>query len=206
MLSVNFRCSTGFGKAFANAGNLQWGAKMQDDLVDAVEWAVAEKIADPKRVAISGGSYGGYATLMGMTKTPELFACGVDIVGPSSLLTLIHSIPPYWKPQLDMFRIRMGDETTAAGRRFLEERSPLTYVERFAGSKPGRKPGPSPLLPSPPTPWRETGKNPSAAGCNDYDTKPIDFRRLMEKIQGFLGGEDDLANPCPPPNPTTSRL
>ena len=131
VLSVNFRCSTGFGKSFANAGKLQWGAKMQDDLVDAVGWAVAEKIADPKHVAISGGSYGGYATLMGMTKTPELFACGVDIVGPSNLITLIRSIPPYWKPQLDMFRIRMGDETTEAGRRFLEERSPLTHVDRI---------------------------------------------------------------------------
>ena len=98
VLSVNYRGSTGFGKKFTNAGNKEWAGKMHDDLIDAVDWAVAEKIADPKRVAIMGGSYGGYATLVGLTFTPDKFACGVDIVGPSNLVTLLSTIPPYWAP------------------------------------------------------------------------------------------------------------
>jgi dipeptidyl aminopeptidase/acylaminoacyl peptidase len=131
VLSVNYRGSTGFGKEFVNAGNRQWAGKMHDDLVDAVRWAIAKKIADPQRVAISGGSYGGYATLVGLTFTPDLFACGVDIVGPSNILTLLKTIPPYWKPAIQMFRIRVGDYSTEAGRRFLDERSPLTFVDRI---------------------------------------------------------------------------
>jgi dipeptidyl aminopeptidase/acylaminoacyl peptidase len=131
VLSVNFRASTGFGKAMINAGNLEWGAKMHDDLLDAVHWAIQEKIADPARVAIMGGSYGGYATLWGMTNTPERFACGVDIVGPSNLVTLLESIPPYWQPQVELFATRVGDHRTAEGRAFLTERSPLTYVDQI---------------------------------------------------------------------------
>lgn len=88
VLSVNFRGSTGFGKKFINAGNKEWAGKMHEDLLDAVKWAVDQKIADPKKIAITGGSYGGYATLVGMTFTPDTFACGVDVVGPSSLVTL----------------------------------------------------------------------------------------------------------------------
>jgi dipeptidyl aminopeptidase/acylaminoacyl peptidase len=131
VLSVNFRASTGFGKAFINAGNLEWGARMHDDLIDAVNWAVAQGIADPDQVAIMGGSYGGYATLAGLTFTPETFACGVDIVGPSNLMTLIESIPPYWQPQIELFAKRMGDHRTEEGQALLRERSPLTYVERI---------------------------------------------------------------------------
>jgi len=134
VLSVNFRGSTGFGKAFINAGNLEWAAKMHDDLIDAVNWAVEAGIADKNKVAIMGGSYGGYATLVGLTFTPEVFACGVDIVGPSNLLTLLKSIPPYWKPQLELFATRVGDPRTEEGRKLLQERSPLTYVDRI--SKP----------------------------------------------------------------------
>lgn len=131
VLNVNYRGSTGFGKAFVNAANLEWARKMQDDLVDAVRWAADEKIADPQRVAITGGSYGGYATLVGMTQTPTLFACGVDIVGPSNLVTLLSTIPPYWKPGVQMFRSRVGDYTTEEGREFLEERSPLNFADRI---------------------------------------------------------------------------
>ena len=130
-LSVNFRGSTGFGKGFLNAGNKEWGAKMHDDLLDAVQWAVAEGIADPERVAILGGSYGGYATLVGMTMTPEVFACGVDIVGPSNLITLMEAFPPYWQPAIEMFATRVGDHRTEEGRSFLLDRSPLTYVDRI---------------------------------------------------------------------------
>jgi dipeptidyl aminopeptidase/acylaminoacyl peptidase len=108
-LQVNFRASAGFGKKFLNAGNLEWGAKMQDDLTDAVKWAIAKGIADPKRVCIYGGSYGGYATLAGLVFTPELYACGVDIVGPSNIKTLFASIPPYWAPIKREFVMRIGD-------------------------------------------------------------------------------------------------
>ena len=131
VLSVNFRGSTGFGKEFVNAANREWAGRMHDDLIDAVNWAVAQGIADPERVAVMGGSYGGYATLVGMTFTPETFACGVDIVGPSNLVTLLESIPPYWEPQIDLFASRVGDHRTEEGREFLQQRSPLTYVDRI---------------------------------------------------------------------------
>lgn len=109
VLQVNFRGSTGFGKAFHNAGNREWAGKMHDDLVDAVGWAVENGYADKTRVAIMGGSYGGYATLVGLTVTPDLFACGVDIVGPSNIQTLFASIPPYWAPMKSEFLLRVGD-------------------------------------------------------------------------------------------------
>jgi len=131
VLSVNFRGSTGFGKAFTNAGDLQWGRKMHDDLIDAVEWAVAQGIAPADKVAIMGGSYGGYATLAGLTMTPTVFACGVDIVGPSNLNTLLASIPPYWESFKRVFATRVGDPDTEEGRALLTERSPLTYVDQI---------------------------------------------------------------------------
>ncbi len=131
VLSVNFRASTGFGKEFVNAGNRQWAAKMHDDLIDAVDWATQTGIADSDRVAIAGGSYGGYATLVGMTFTPGKFACGVDIVGPSNLVTLLNSIPPYWEPQIELFTRRVGEHRTEEGRAFLTSRSPLTYAHRI---------------------------------------------------------------------------
>lgn len=131
VLSVNFRGSTGFGKALINAGNLEWGARMHDDVIDAVDWAIQKEIADPDRVAVMGGSYGGYATLVGMTITPEKFACGVDIVGPSNLTTLLETIPPYWQPQIELFATRVGDHRTEEGRALLINRSPLTYVDQI---------------------------------------------------------------------------
>lgn len=131
VLSVNFRGSTGFGKTFINAGNLEWGGKMHDDLLDAVDWAIQEGIADPEQVAIMGGSYGGYATLVGLTFTPETFACGVDIVGISNLVTWMETIPPYWAPQIELFATRIGDHRTEEGRALLAERSPLTYVDQI---------------------------------------------------------------------------
>jgi dipeptidyl aminopeptidase/acylaminoacyl peptidase len=131
VLAVNFRGSTGFGKAFLNAAVKEWAGKMHDDLLDAVDWAVREGIARPDAVCIMGGSYGGYATLVGLTSTPEVFACGVDIVGPSNLVTLLNTIPPYWEPGIAMFTTRVGDHRTEEGRRFLESRSPLNYVDRI---------------------------------------------------------------------------
>lgn len=131
VMSVNFRGSTGFGKGFINAANHEWAGRMHDDLLDAVDWAVQEGIADPKRVAITGGSYGGYATLVGLTFTPEAFACGVDIVGPSSLITLMENVPDYWIPMMPVLRDRVGDHTTDEGRALLLERSPLTRADRI---------------------------------------------------------------------------
>ena len=128
VLSVNFRGSTGFGKNFINAGNLEWGAKMHQDLIDAVDWAIANKIADPQKVGIYGGSYGGYSTLVGMTFTPEKFACGVDLFGPSNLVTLLNSIPDYWKPLKAVFTTRVGDPATKEGRALLDQRSPLNFA------------------------------------------------------------------------------
>lgn len=128
VLSVNFRGSTGLGKEFGNAGNREWAGKMHNDLIDAVEWAVEQKIADRDRVAIMGGSYGGYATLVGLTFTPDVFACGVDIVGPSNILTLLSTIPPYWQPMVQMFKDRVGDFSSDEGKDFLRSRSPLSRV------------------------------------------------------------------------------
>jgi len=128
VLAVNFRASTGFGKSFVNAGNREWGAKMHDDLLDALEWAIAKKITTPDKIAIYGGSYGGYATLVGLTFTPDVFACGVDIVGPSNLDTLLASIPPYWKSFYEELASRVGDPRTADGKKLLADRSPLTHV------------------------------------------------------------------------------
>lgn len=131
VLQPNFRGSTGYGKAFLNAGNRQWGEKMQDDVTWGVKYLVEQGIADPKRVAIMGGSYGGYATLAGVTFTPDLYAAAVDIVGPSNLLTLLASIPPYWEALRAVFHVRMGDPSTPQGKAQLERQSPLNHVDKI---------------------------------------------------------------------------
>ncbi len=130
-LSVNYRGSTGFGKGFINAANLQWGAKMHDDLIDAVNWAVKEGYADASKVAIMGWSYGGYATLAGLTMTPDTFACGIAGVGPANLVTFMENIPPYWAPLMEILAKRIGDPRTEEGKKFLLSRSPLTYVDKI---------------------------------------------------------------------------
>ena len=131
VLSMNFRGSTGYGKKFLDAGNEQWGRLMQDDITWGVKYLVAEGIADPKRVGIFGGSYGGYATLAGVTTTPDLYAAGVELFGPSNLITLMESIPPYWESIRVMFYKRMGDPTTPEGKALLIERSPLTSASKI---------------------------------------------------------------------------
>jgi len=127
VLQVQFRGSTGFGKEFLNASYKEWGAAMQDDLTDAVLWAIDEGIADPERVVIMGGSYGGYATLAGVTFTPDLYCCGVDFFGPSNLVTFRESVPPYWRPADAMMDIRVGNLEEEA--EMLQERSPLNHVD-----------------------------------------------------------------------------
>lgn len=129
VLQVNFRGSTGFGKAFLNAGNREWAAKMHDDLLDAVNWLVDQGISDSDKIAIMGGSYGGYATLVGLTFSPEVFAAGVDIVGPSNIITLLKSIPPYWEPLKAQMYHRIGNLETEE--EFLKSRSPLFFIDRI---------------------------------------------------------------------------
>ena len=128
-LSINFRGSTGFGKGFVNAGNGEWAGKMHDDLIDGVQWAIQHKITTPQKVAILGTSYGGYSTLVGLTFTPQVFACGVDVAGPVNLETLFNTIPPYWQAFFQQLVTRVGDPRTAAGRVLLHSRSPLTHAD-----------------------------------------------------------------------------
>ncbi|HSX61691.1 MAG TPA: S9 family peptidase [Tahibacter sp.] len=129
VLSVNYRGSTGFGKSFISAADRQWATTMHDDLIDAVNWAVDGKITRKEDVAIMGGSYGGYATLVGLTFTPDTFKCGVDIVGPSNLNTLLATIPPYWAGFFEQFAKRVGDPRTEEGKKLLADRSPLSRVD-----------------------------------------------------------------------------
>jgi dipeptidyl aminopeptidase/acylaminoacyl peptidase len=131
VLCVNFRASTGFGKKFCNAGDREWGGKIIEDQVDAVQWAIKTGIADAKRVAVMGGSFGGFSTLAGLTFTPQLYACGIDLVGVANLITFIESIPPYWKTQLALLLHRVGDPGTEEGQALLKKQSPLTYVDRI---------------------------------------------------------------------------
>jgi len=127
----NFRASTGFGQAFLNAGNEQWGDAMQDDITDGIQYLIDSGLADPERVCIMGGSYGGYATLAGMVFTPGLYACGVNIVGVSNIITLLNSIPTYWGPIRQMLTLRVGDPDTEEGRARLERQSPINHVDNI---------------------------------------------------------------------------
>jgi len=131
VLSPNFRSSTGYGKKFLNAGNNQWGDLMQDDLTWGVKYLISEGIADSTKIGIMGGSYGVYATLAGLAFTPDVYACGVSIVGPSNLLTLLNSIPPYWEAGRKIFHVRMGDPTNPEGKSQLERRSPLNSANKI---------------------------------------------------------------------------
>lgn len=131
VLMPNFRGSAGYGRKFLDAGNLQWGRRMQDDLTWGVKYMVLEGIADPKRVGILGVSYGGYATLAGVAFTPDLYAAAVDIVGPSNLITLLESIPPYWESIRKVFYVRVGDPDTPQGKTLLMEESPLNSADKI---------------------------------------------------------------------------
>jgi dipeptidyl aminopeptidase/acylaminoacyl peptidase len=158
-LQVNFRGSDGFGKKFLHAGDHQWGFAMHDDLIDAVNWAVKEKFADPKRVAIFGGSYGGYAALAGAAFTPDVFRCAVDIVGPSNLFTLIQSIPPYWKPMVALFLQRIGNLDDPSDRELLRRASPLFAARKIT----------IPLL--------------IGQGANDPRVKPAESEQIVAAIE-----------------------
>jgi dipeptidyl aminopeptidase/acylaminoacyl peptidase len=158
-MCVNFRSSTGFGKAFINAGDHEWGGKIMEDQIDAVRWAIDRGIADPKKVAVMGGSFGGYSALAGLTLHPETYACGIDMVGPSNLITLLESMPAYWKPMLKMFTNRVGDHRTEEGRALLTRHSPLTYADRIR----------RPLL--------------IAQGANDPRVKQAESEQIVDAMQ-----------------------
>src|SRR6185295_7814656 len=128
VLAVNFRGSTGYGQKFLMAGVGEFAGKMQDDLIDAVHWAVERGIADPKRVAIFGWSYGGYAALVGLTATPDEFACGISISGPTDLASLIERFPPYWQVDLAMWHDFVGNPAVEKDRLDMTSRSPLTHA------------------------------------------------------------------------------
>src|SRR5678809_1151214 len=131
VLQPNFRAPTGYGKKFLDAGNNQWGDKMQDDITWGVKYLIEQGVADPKRVGIMGGSYGGYATLAGVTFTPDVYAAAVAIVAPSNLITLLESIPPYWEQIRTLFYQRMGDPNTPEGKAQLMQQSPLTAAAKI---------------------------------------------------------------------------
>jgi len=129
VLQINFRGSAGYGKTFLNAGNREWAAKMHDDLLDGVNWLIETGVSQPDKIAIMGGSYGGYAALVGVTFSPDVFACAVDIVGPSNLITLLQTIPPYWESGRASLYHRVGNLETEP--EFLKSRSPLFFVDRI---------------------------------------------------------------------------
>jgi dipeptidyl aminopeptidase/acylaminoacyl peptidase len=160
VLSVNYRGSTGFGKAFVNAANREWAGRMHDDLIDAVDWAIEHRIADPARIAIMGTSYGGYSALVGLTFTPEKFACAVDLCGVSNLVTFLNTIPEYWITWKSLWKVRTGDYTTATGLQFLAERSPLNRADRIV----------RPLL--------------IAQGANDVRVKASESEQIVAAMQG----------------------
>jgi dipeptidyl aminopeptidase/acylaminoacyl peptidase len=131
VLQVNYRGSTGFGKKFLHAGDRNWGLAMQNDLTDGVAWAVSQKVADSKRVAIEGGSYGGYAALAGAAFTPDLYRCAVDECGPSNLFTLLKSLPPYWEIERAIFYTRVGNPDNPADKPLLTRASPLFAADKI---------------------------------------------------------------------------
>ena len=180
VLQVNFRASTGYGKKYLNAGDREWGGKMHTDLLDGKQWAIQQGYVDPKKVCIMGGSYGGYATLAALAFTPDEFACGVDIVGPSNLNTLIKSIPPYWATMKSMFDKRLG-----TGEEFLWSRSPLSKADQIK----------APLLIG-------QGKNDPRVNKAESDqivaamkknNKPVEYIVFPDEGHGFARPENNMA-------------
>ena len=129
VFQMNFRGSTGYGRHFLEASYKQWGLKMQDDITDGVKWLIEQGIANPNRIAIYGGSYGGYATLAGLTFTPDLYACGIDYVGVSNLFTFMQTIPPYWRPMLEMMYEQVGHPEHDADQ--LAATSPALHADKI---------------------------------------------------------------------------
>lgn len=183
VLQVNFRGSTGYGKKFVNAGDREWGAKMHNDLLDAKKWAIAQGYADANKICIFGGSYGGYATLVGLTFTPGEFTCGVDIVGPSNLITLINTIPPYWEPIKAIFNKRVGDVKTEE--EFLKSRSPLFKADQIT----------KPLLIAQGAndPRVKQAESDQIVAAMRKNNKPVEYLVFPDEGHGFARPENRLA-------------
>ena len=182
VLQVNFRGSTGYGKEFLNAGNREWGRKMHNDVIDGTTWAIKTGVADPQKIGIMGGSYGGYASLVGLTFTPDTFAAGISIVGPSNLVTMLKSIPPYWEAGKAMFYQRIGNPDTEES--FLKSRSPLFFVDRIK----------APLLVA-------QGANDPRVPQSESDqivaelrksNKPVEYLLFPDEGHGFVRPENNL--------------
>jgi len=186
VLQPNFRGSTGYGKAFLNAGNKEWGTgAMQHDLTDAVTHLVDEGIADPKRVAIMGGSYGGYATLAGVTFTPDLYAAGVSIVGPSNIITLLDSIPPYWGPIKNIFFKRVGDPDVPEDRKRLEEQSPFYHATEIKAPLLVIQGANDPRV-------KQAESDMIVVALRDLE-RPVEYLVAPDEGHGFAGEENRLA-------------
>ena len=180
VLQPNFRGSTGYGKQYINAGDRQWAGGMHTDLLDAKDWAVERGIADPKRVCVMGGSYGGYATLAALAFSPGEFSCGVDIVGPSNLNTLLATIPPYWSTMVAAFHKRMGDNEE-----FLNSQSPLFKAHEIK----------APLLigqgaNDPRVKQAESDQIVEAVRANG---QPVEYYVFPDEGHGFVVPENDMA-------------
>jgi dipeptidyl aminopeptidase/acylaminoacyl peptidase len=185
VLQPNFRGSSGYGKTFLNAGNGEWGSKMQDDVTAGVKFLVDQAICDAGRIAIVGGSYGGYAALAGLTFTPDIYKCGVSIVGPSNLFTLLESIPPYWETVRKMFYLRLGDPETEEGRKSLTEKSPLFHADRIQ----------APLLVGQGNndPRVKTPESDQIVRALYKHNLPVEYLNFPDEGHGFLRPENNLA-------------
>jgi len=185
VLQVNYRGSTGYGKSFLNGGDLEWGRRMQDDLTYGVKFLVDEVGCDPKRIGILGGSYGGYATLAGLTFTPDVYACGVSIVGPSNLFTLLESIPAYWESARAMFHKRMGDPQTEEGKALMKERSPFFHADKIK----------APLLvgQGDNDPRVKTAESDQIVEAMQSHDLPVEYLNFPDEGHGFANPQNSMA-------------
>ena len=185
VLQVNYRGSTGYGKTFLNGGDLEWGRKMQDDLTHGANYLIKEEGCDPGRIGILGGSYGGYATLAGLTFTPDVYACGVSIVGPSNLFTLLESIPAYWESARAMFHKRMGNPETEDGKDLLKERSPFFHAANIT----------SPLLvgQGDNDPRVKTAESDQIVEAMQEHDLPVEYLNFPDEGHGFANPHNSMA-------------
>ncbi|MBM4169623.1 MAG: alpha/beta fold hydrolase [Ignavibacteria bacterium] len=186
VLQPNFRGSTGYGKKYLNAGNKQWGTgSMQHDISDAVQYLIKEGIADPKRVGIYGGSYGGYATLAGLAFTPDLYAAGVSYVGPSNIITLLNSIPPYWAPIKKIFNVRVGDIDNSEDVKRLETQSPLNSAKQIKA--------PLQVVQGANDPRVKKAESDQIVVAMRELNRPVEYLVAPDEGHGFAGKENRLA-------------
>ena len=185
VLRVNYRGSTGYGRAHRDAAIGEFAGKMHTDLLDAVDWAIDQGITDPNKVGIYGGSYGGYATLVGLTMTPERFACGIDFVGVSDLATLLEDAPPYWRPFMPFWHAFAGDPSIPEQREELNKRSPLYYAEDLQ----------SPLLVihGRNDPRVKLDQSERMVAALKAANKPVTFKSVADEGHGFQHWKNRLA-------------